>query len=176
MRHSKAFRELSNYKGTGGTYASVKPTQETIHKLEPLRMMVAQSVGDKHLQPVMDWHVTLVYDAKAVLDPPSVHENFPLLGSDIMFEAKADGFAFFGKHLVLVLYSDSLHDLHDLIKEHLGLKHSFDEYAPHITMAELKSAPDPQQAEEILATLNGQELPDDLEFTGIRFEDVSWKG
>lgn len=180
MRQARMFHELAKYEGTGGTYVSVKPTQETIHKLEKVHQHMADYLDEDVLLPPMDWHVTVVYDKKAVLDPPNVHKAFPLLGTDIEFEARAEELKWWPGannkgYLVLVLYSDELHDLHSLITEHLDLKHSFEDYTPHVTMAEkfLTKGISPEEMDSMMHHLNEIELPDGLVFSGLRFEDIS---
>lgn len=173
MRQANVFKEMAGYHGDKGTYASVKPAQDTMHRLEPLHQVVAGLVDPKYMLPVMDWHVTLAWDKNGNMDPHSVHTQFPLLGSDLKYDAHGDGFAWFNKHLVMLLDSDALQDLHELIRDHLGLKYSFEQYNPHMTMAELDAPPDEEYAEEVLAVLNNTSIPRGLWFSGLRFEDCS---
>jgi 2'-5' RNA ligase len=179
MRNVKAFSELSFYKGTGGTYACVKPTQETMHALEAPFKLLGSLFGQGACLPPMEWHVTVMYDKHHTLEPANVHEQFPMLGADMVFDATADGFEWWPGHnnkgyLVLTLFSDALSDLHELVKSHLELEHSFDDYTAHVTFAEkfLTNGITNQQAEDAVTRLNQLQLPP-LHFGALRFEDIA---
>lgn len=178
MRQARVFMERSYYEGIGGTYASLKPTQDTMHHLMPMHKKLGSLLGAGALLPPLNWHVTVVFDRHHAIDPEYVHEDFPMLGADITFHAQSDGFQWWPGHnnkgyFVLTLFSEGLSDLHELVCRHLELEHSFEEYTPHVTFAEkfLTNGITPEQADEAVKLMNDTPLPV-LTFSGLRFEDI----
>lgn len=107
-----------------GTYVGLNPTEKTRDSIEALqkRIGVKNPVGRDEL------HCTLIYSEKG---------NPDFRPYDRGMEAEAVELKLFGENkniLVLTIHSDDLIMRHEQLR-HLGLRHSFDPYAPHITLS-----------------------------------------
>lgn len=171
---------LSYYTGKSGTYISALPTAATVKLLEPLRELLIEE-DFKNLHPVLNWHITVVHSKDNIEDVDQLYGLFPM-ESDRTFPASVDYVTWWPGHnkkgyLVVKLKSPELSRLNKQLRD-LGLKVSFDDYEAHITLAEeVLKTHDEDQMHAIVSKLNlyvmKNLIADQLEFTGIRLEDVS---
>lgn len=109
-----------------GTYAQVSPTDETKKTLKD----IIKKVKPKNAIDDDDFHVTLVF---------SIGKGNPTLqpSNDVEYKAYADSFALFGPNkdvLVIQLESEDLNSRHEYLLNSGFLRHSYQEYRPHITL------------------------------------------
>ncbi|HEY6436618.1 MAG TPA: hypothetical protein VIY47_08510 [Ignavibacteriaceae bacterium] len=134
----------------GGTYACLIPSTES--KEEILKFCVDQ--GIENLVNSDDYHCTLIYSKKPCLDVAKEDFGLPCKGLAI-------GFKILGvekKVLVLELYCPDAIRLHELFMEKHGATHDYDEYIPHITIAEEFEGELPTDIPEFEIEFNGQKI------------------
>jgi 2'-5' RNA ligase len=95
--------------------------------------------------PNGDYHCTLIYSKETNLDPDSVRENILSSGLKIYIIAGVTSFECFDSIpeagmdvpekscIVAKLQNINLHKIHDHLRG-LGLRHSYAEYSPHVTL------------------------------------------
>lgn len=88
--------------------------------------------------PTDDYHVTLMYSKDTKEDPNRILDTIQNSRLDIPYECKVKGAECFeddaSKSCIVLLLDDPiLHKIHDFIRS-LGLRHSYPEFIPHITL------------------------------------------
>ncbi len=154
---------------TPGVYCSVTPTQHTLEYLSD-HVPSARSAEYRPLAPCQ-WHVTVIYDAKAEIAPAKFSHYFPLLGSDVTYRATIKGFDWFAHPklpevgaAVVLLDSPELQDLREFLFKSFGFKSDYPDYKPHLTLAEKVS--------KQLLPVNTKLIGASLVFGGFRIENV----
>lgn len=154
--------EKAYYEQGSGLYISVIPDQQSIDTLMPLYV---KGVG---LAPIQ-WHVTVNYDPTSQVDPHELSHLFPISGCDLHYDAVAgDVVTWDGKNdklwRVLLLDSPDLQELHAHLRSVFGIKSTYHEYRPHMSLVE-----DAKWKEPPSSILKGTKL----RFGGLRFESLS---
>lgn len=108
-----------------------------------------------------DFHCTLIYSEKSVIEPDRIASNLRTSGFDKKYVAAINGFELFDcpedsekRSLVAKLDSLELLQLHDFLKG-MGLAHSYKEFTPHIT---LRYAMDTAEAVKYKELLSGKTM------------------
>jgi len=137
-----SFREFLNENHAFGTYASLIPSDESAGLLyQHMKDLYNPVAGGGQLgyygagmtlHPQQDYHTTLVYSNKAC--PEMKNHNFPL-----PIHATPKEWKQFGNHLVLVLDSPEIDNLHKEVRARYGALHSFPDYIPHVTVGTKKT-------------------------------------
>jgi 2'-5' RNA ligase len=126
---------LLERKAPSGVYVCVRPDRKTRDKI--FEFFKDQDIPD--LIAPSEYHVTLMYAPDQELD--DYKDDIPEdVSADTGFDdsiAKFGGYALYGEDkdcLVMKLDSDMLHRMHDRLAK-LGLKPTFSEYSPHLTLS-----------------------------------------
>lgn len=110
--------------------------------------------------PRGDYHCTLMYSKDTSLCPKDSLEKLNSVGCAYPIVAGVTGFDVFDDGtkaaLVAKLSAVNLHKLHDVCRG-IGMKHSYPEYSPHIT---LRYGMKPEEAHAYAEYLNSQPVPD----------------
>lgn len=110
-----------------GAYHAVTPMGvDDINIINELQEEFKDYIDEFHTDE--DYHSTLMYSTYGKYIQPS---------TNLVHDARITGIADFGGYLVLLLDSESMCTRHEELS-YMGLKHSFDEYNPHITIGSLK--------------------------------------
>lgn len=114
-----------------GTYVQVKFSPATINRI---MQMVREGEVPNPVDP-QDLHCTVIYsetgdhtkvESLGVFSPPIIARP-----SDLAVFRQRDGLLC----LVLQIDCEELHTRHQQLRDEYGLKHSFDEYRPHVTLS-----------------------------------------
>ena len=169
--------ETARYRGTNGTYASVKPTTSTQLVMAQILGALRQ-MGYTPLHPA-DVHVTVVYAAKDNLSPEQMDEILkdPLYSTEQEHRATKIGFTHWPGHdedgyLVLKINAPTLAKLHHDLRKKYGLTVSFPEYEAHVTIINnAYKTNTPEEIQKLCDQLNALPMQE-LTFAGLRFEDA----
>ncbi|ASV44173.1 hypothetical protein PBI_SCTP2_158 [Salicola phage SCTP-2] len=145
-----------------GTYAEVKPTEESADTLAGITKKA------KPNDPVEkeDLHTTLVF---------SIGKGNPTMqpSHDVEYVAYLDSFELFGENrdiLVISLESEDLEQRHNYLIHNGLLRHSFEKYRPHVTIGYNFSGDLPNK-EKLLRDNNGDKIK--VIFKGEKFDYIN---
>jgi len=147
----------NGWSGNSGLYVSVVPNKRSKD--------IIKAVADV-LETECDYddlHCTLMYSP---YDVPSEKATYPKTKT---FRAKMKDIKLYGKNedaLVITLESEDLMAEHERLKA-LGAKHSWEFYAPHITIQTGKPFDD-YYLENVASTINGREIV----LNGYSWDDI----
>lgn len=167
--------------GDKGLYISVSPVRESVNKLRLFRDMLLEYASDEEIdigvQPIINWHVTVIYSKTNPENLEELYDNFALDAGKV-YEAKVSKIELWDGHknqgvIVLMLDCPELVKLNKKFQDS-GLKVSFPDYDPHITLADsVYAKTDKAEAEKLVEELNDALGNISLKLTGIMAENVS---
>lgn len=130
-----------------GTYSCLTPSSDCKESL----FSFFNGLNIKNLVDLNEYHCTLIYSGNECSEISEVDFNLPCKALPI-------GYKIFGKEkkvLVLELYCPNAVKLHNLFMSKYDAIHDYDEYIPHITIAEEYKGELPIDIPEIEITFNG---------------------
>ena len=120
-----------------GFYAWIDPTEDSFPILHYLQTYLKKVSSKINLPIKMDdstkLHVTLMYHSVGESLPDLIDLPRGLPKDQIVYITNPSSLTFFGKHLVLLLDSPELHEIHEQLRN-LGFHHSFRSFQPHLTL------------------------------------------